>query len=353
MDEAETLLFIGCHNGELLSLHFPAGQLLHRIGQHTSEITTVQFINRLKMIVTAGWGGVLTLWDNAPNGRRIDLLTEKKDDLLSLALSQESLLVATGTGKGFVNIWNLNDLRLMSILQPQRGETEVVALSFVEGSTLLVAADADGFITFWNVIGVPEPVAIAQLPNFYIDSTTSYILALCICEKFMVTGDNYGEVRLWDVSQLIQQYPLLPRMVQEVVEPVEFLGVLNQRGSQATTYTTTVRTYDATNCALPVGSFQLIVKWKAHLAAITTVSCFKANNISIVLTSSNDCCGAVWNMKTGRCLGFLQSNPQFGLNERKWTLEYDPKRAPFISLDTVFTIMDQADAIRTPPSSPH
>jgi WD40 repeat protein len=169
----------------------------------------------------------------------------------------------------------------------------------------------------------------------------------------MVTGDNYGEVRLWDVSQLIQQYPLDQTMVQDVVEPVEFHDVLNQRGSQATVYTTTIKTYDATNCALPVGSFQLIVKWKAHLAAITSVSCFKAHNVSVVLTSSNDCCGAVWNMKTGRCLGFLQSSPQFGLNERKWVLEYDPKRLPSISLDSVFTIMDQADAIRTPPSSPH
>jgi WD40 repeat protein len=166
----------------------------------------------------------------------------------------------------------------------------------------------------------------------------------------MVTGDNYGELRLWDVSQLIQQFPLRP--TTSVVELPEFLGVLNQKGNSCQTYTTTVKSIDATNCLLPVGSFQLIIKWKAHHGGITTVSCFKANATSIVLTSSNDCCAAVWNMRNGKCLGFLQSNPQFGLNERKWTLAYDPKRDSFIPLETVFRVMDQADAIRRP-AHPH
>jgi WD40 repeat protein len=223
----------------------------------------------------------------------------------------------------------------------------------VEGSSLLVSSDAEGCITFWNVVIESDPFPVAQLPNFYIDSTTSYILAFAMRDKFLVTGDNYGELRLWDISQLIQQHPLDPKSLHGIVEVNEFQGIMNQRGKQALVYTSTVKAIDATNCSLPVGSFQLIVKWKAHHAAVTSVSTFKAGAQAVVLTTSNDCCGAVWAMKTGKCLGYLQSNPQFGLSERKWVLQYDGKKDSVISLDTVFTVMDQADAIKTPPSSPH
>ena len=52
-DETETVMFLGCHEGELLAMHFPTGQLLHKIGETSAEITCVQFINKLHMLVTA------------------------------------------------------------------------------------------------------------------------------------------------------------------------------------------------------------------------------------------------------------------------------------------------------------
>ncbi|OHT07581.1 hypothetical protein TRFO_05235 [Tritrichomonas foetus] len=351
-DEAETLLFIGCHKGELLATHFPTGQLLHVIGQQPAEITSIAYIRKLKMIVTAGWGGMLSLWDNAPNGKRIDLATELKDDLLSMAVNQEFLLVAVGVGNGDIDIWNLNELKLMCVLRPQKTETEILTLAFVEGSSLLVSSDANGCITFWNVV-TEDPNPVAQLPNFYIDSQTSSILALSFCDKFLVTADHCGEIRLWDCSQLISQYPENKKFITNVVELVEFQGIMNQKGQVAQGYTNSVKTIDAKNCALPVGSFQLILKWKGHHNAITSLSTFRANGQPVVLTSSNDCCCAAWAMKTGRCLGFLQSNPQFGLSERKWVLEYDPKKDQKVSPEEILSIMEQADNIKTPPSSPH
>ena len=352
LDDEETLLFLGCHKGELITTHFPTGQQLHFVGQHTAEITSVAYIKKLKLIITTGWGGVLSLWANEDNGKKIDLVTEKRDDLLSMAVNQEYLLVATGTGNGEINIWNLNNLKLRTILRPQKNETEILTLAFVEGSTLLVSSDASGGITFWNVV-TDDPIPVAQLPNFYIDSQTSSILALTFCDKFLITADHYGEIRLWDCSQLIQQYPdNKKKYVLSIIDPVDFNTIINQKGAGGECNTSSVKTIDSKNCALPVGSFQLILKWKGHHNAITSVSTFKANGQPVVLTSSNDCCAAVWAMKTGKCLGFLQSNPQFGLNERKWVLQYDPKKDQKLSTEEILRIMEKVDEVKTPVSSP-
>lgn len=351
MDDSETVLFVGCHEGELISVHFPTGQLLNRIGHAAAEVTSVQYLTKLKMILTASWGGSLTLWENEPDGKRLDLVTDRKDDLLALAVNQKHLIVAAGTGKGDINIWDLRELKLISILRPQKNDTEIMTLAFVEGSGMLVSTDGDGYITFWNVITDQEPSPVSQLPNYYIDSQTSYIMALSICDKFLITGDNYGEARLWDVSQLIQQFPEDRRLYN--FDLADYHSTLGQKGQQILVYTKSVTTIDSTNCCLPVGSFQLILKWKAHHGSITSLSTFKANNNqAVVLTSSNDCCVSVWNMKTGLCLGFLQSNPAFGLSERKWTLQYDPKKDSIIPLEEVLAVMDEADRIETPTSSP-
>lgn len=350
LDDAETLLFIGCHNGQILATHFPTGQVLHTIGEQPSEITSIAYIQKLQMIATCGWGGLLSLWENKPNGKAIDLLTEKKDDLLSMTVNQEFMLIAVGVGNGDIDVWNLNELKLLCVLRPQKKDTEILTLAFVEGSSLLVSSDGFGYITFWNVVS-EDPIPVAQLPNFYIDSTTSSILSLAFCDRFLVTGDHTGELRLWDCSQLIQQYPINKKVIQ-TVELFEFQGIMNQKGRTAQSYTTSVKKIDSSNCALPVGSFQLILKWKAHHNAITSVSIFKANQQPIVLTSSNDCCCAVWGMKTGKCYGFLQSNPQFGLSERKWTLEYEPKKDPAITTEEILAIMEQVENIKTPNSSP-
>jgi len=54
------------------------------------------------MVVTVSWGGLPTLWDNAPNGRRIDLATELRHEELRsripTAISAESSAAAREEG---------------------------------------------------------------------------------------------------------------------------------------------------------------------------------------------------------------------------------------------------------------
>jgi len=350
-DTPQTVHFIGCHGGELLAIHFPTGQQLHMVGKHSAEITSMHFLKSVSVLVTSGWGGYVTLWQNTPNGRVIDLLTEKKDDILAMAASDKHLMIAAGSDKGDIFIWNLDDIRLTCVLQPQSSSTEILSLTFVEDSSLLVSSDSDGFITFWSVIS-DDPAPVSQLPNFYIESQTSSILAMCVADRFLITGDHCGEIRLWDISQLIAQYPLSAKRSQSHMEKFEFLGIVNQKGKTAKFFSHSVKCLTAKNCTMPVGSFQLILKWKAHHSPITSLSTFKANGLTIVLTSSNDCSVAVWDMLSGHCFGFLQSNPSFGINDRQWTLKYDPKSDTTISMDKLLSIIEQADSIKTPPDSP-
>ena len=349
-DAPQTLLFVACQGGELITLHFPTSQFMFQIGKHSAALTAVSYIKQISTIATAGWTNYITLWDNRPDGRMIDLLTEKKEDLLCMAVSEEYMLIAAGTGKGEINIWDLREFRLLCVLHPQPCETEILSLCFVEHSSLLVSSDAEGCITIWSVV-TDEPCAVSQLPNFYIESQTSNILAMCVAEQFLLTADHCGEVRLWDISNLVQHYSVPADKVSHI-DKTEFHGLLNQKGKSVRCYTTQVPQIDAKNCAMPVGSFQLILKWKAHHSPITSRSTFYAEGKPIVLTSSNDCCVAVWEMKTGICRGFLQSDPQYGLSERKWTLKYNPKDEKMISDEDITRLLEEADNVETPPESP-
>lgn len=349
-DCPQTLLFVATQGGELITLHFPTSSLMHNVGKQSSAITAVNHLKNINIIVTAGWANFITLWNNKNDGRLIDLLTEKKEDLLCMAVSEEYLMLAAGTGKGEINIWDLKEFKLVCVLHPQNCETEILSLTFVEHSSLLVSSDAEGYITIWSVV-TDEPCAVSQLPNFYIESQTSNILSMCVVENYLLTADHCGEVRLWDISQLASQFTA-PDDKKVNIERVEFLSLLNQKGKSVRYYTTQVPHINSSICVMPVGSFQLILKWKAHHSPITSISSFYANKKPIIMTSSNDCCVAVWDMRTGMCKGFLQSNPQFGLTERKWTLQYNPKEDQIITEEDLLLLLDSADNIQTPPSSP-
>ncbi|KAH0784992.1 ef hand family protein [Histomonas meleagridis] len=350
LDDTQTLLFVGCHGGELLCVHFLTGKVVCFIGKHTSDITAVSYIPKLQTVITAGWGGTITLWNNETNGRKANLVTENKDDLLCMAVNQEHLIIAVGTGKGEITLWNLSKLKSVGVLKPQKVEAEILALEFVDDSSLLCSTDSFGCITFWNVI-TEEPHAVTQLPNFYIGTTTSNILGLAFYEKYLVTADNNGELRLWDVQHVISQFPD-KKKAETQINSTEYQALINQRGNKVMTSTEEAKEVLSNVNELPIGSFQLILKWKAHLAAVTSVSIFKANGQPIVLTSSEDCCVSIWEMKTGKCLGFLQSNPSFGLSERRWALKYDKGKESLLSITEIDTIIHEADSVKTPPISP-
>ena len=158
------------------------------------------------MIVTAGWEGAITLWSNEPYWKRASLVAENKDDLHCMTVNLEHLIIAVGTGKGEVTSWSLTMQKIICVLKPQKSETEILALEFLEGTTLLCSTDSLGCITFWNVI-TEEPHQVTQLPDFYSGSTTSNILGLATYEKYLVTADNNGELRLWNISHIIKHFP--------------------------------------------------------------------------------------------------------------------------------------------------
>ena len=352
VDAAQTVLFLACQGGEVLALHFPTSTLLHNIGQHGTPVTSIHYIPGPSVIVTSGWSGTVSIWSDSDNGKLIDLLTDKKDDILCLAVDNKSMILASGSDKGEIYIWDLLELKLKAILHPHQKETEILYLTFIEDSNLLISTDAEGYISFWTV-RESGCALVTQLPNYYIESQISIILSICITDGFLVTGDNCGEVRLWDISQLIGQYPHdKNRLVTVQTEINEFQNTISQRGMSVRCYTSTVNSISAKSSEMPVGSFQLIIKWKAHHSSITSLSSFMANGEHIILSSSNDCCVSCWEMKTGICKGFLQSNPSLGLTERKWLLKYDSRKDLNIDISEINRLIEEADTIETPPSSP-
>ena len=319
-DDCQTLMFLGCHKGELNAYHYPTGNLLYQIGKSSGSITSIYFSAVFRVLITSSWGGSITIWTPDPNGKKTELKTEKKNDILCMAVSDNLQTIAAGNDKGDIFIWSTSEMKLSCVVHPQKTECEILALYFCDDSELLISSDSHGCITFFAKQS-DTIVPVTQLPNYYSGSQTSNITCFAVKNKYLISGDSYGELRLWDISGILSQYTSTAR---PILDKSGFSNLLSQKGALCQAHTSDVPLFDCKSFVLPVGSFKLILKWKAHHGSITSLSSFSVNKYDIILTSSSDCCSAIWNMRTGECLGFLQSNPKFGLNERKWSLDFKP-----------------------------
>jgi WD40 repeat protein len=143
-----------------------------------------------------------------PDGRTIDLRDARTYDVadrfrgheaevLSLAFSPDSRLVATCGDDRTVRVWQING----GTCQELRGHTDnVFAVAFHPDGTRLATAGRDGAIWLWDLA---RGEAVARLPGH-----TSYIWSLAFSPDGSTLASGSGDftVRLWDTAPLRTRY---------------------------------------------------------------------------------------------------------------------------------------------------
>lgn len=154
-----------------------------------------------KLVATQRFN-TISLWDLSGKPLR-DLLKDNKDQLVSMAFSPDSQLMAISDVKGTVHLastsgkrWNSNG-RLSEQLAELRGhQSSVNSLTFSPDGKILVTGSTDGTIRLWDLSGLQW--------KLYQDSNYFQSVAFSPDGKRLATSEPTHKhddiVRLWDLS---------------------------------------------------------------------------------------------------------------------------------------------------------
>ncbi len=145
--------------------------------------------------------------------RRIGEPISGSQSVISLAMSQDGTLLATGSTNTSVALWNVSDpnhpARVGPLIVGDTGNVNALAIS-PSGSMLAIGTD-DDLVRVWNVSDPVTPVAIGRLP-LHTDDIAA--VAFSPDERLLASASADGSVGVWSLAGLT-----LPRLVAQLRPP--------------------------------------------------------------------------------------------------------------------------------------
>jgi WD40 repeat protein len=144
-----------------------------------------------KVVLTAGDGGGVSLWD-AGTGRLVGQPLPHPDRVRALAFRSDGKWCATGCNDGNARVWDVSSHKLLLTL-PHKGPVTAVAFN-PEGGTVATGSE-DGTVRLWKLPG-GEPLRAGPLRH----GGAVYAAAFSPDGKTLVTGGADGTARLWNAG---------------------------------------------------------------------------------------------------------------------------------------------------------
>lgn len=141
------MLASGDYDGHILLWRIPDGGLSATLPGNGFPINALVFTADGRLLSAAG-DKTVRVWDVA---QRRELLRYEghEDPVLALALAVDGSLVASGTSRGAVDLWQLADGALRRSLYAGRGP--VWALAFTRDAHDVLSGGSDGVVRLWDV----------------------------------------------------------------------------------------------------------------------------------------------------------------------------------------------------------
>lgn len=227
--------------------------------------------------------------------------------VLSVAVSPDGELIATGDSNGDVHIWHTADGQL---LQTLTGHTDWVrALQFSRDSCVLVSGSDDQTIRLWDIrpwcrdrvrLGeATSPLSGQCLKVLSGNTSHAWSIAFSQDETLLASGSDDGTVWLWDVATG-QPTRILQGASQQLILSVAFsphpdFPFLLAGGSGDTSITVwNAQTGEAVN------------RLMGHTDRVTAVV-FSPDG-TLLASASDDHTIKIWQMPSGQCLKTLQGH---------------------------------------------
>eukprot|EP01136_Pigoraptor_vietnamica_P017476 Opistho-1_new@62676 len=277
-DASGRRLITGARDGTLRVWNFNNGQCLKTlIKDDNAAVTDIEYVETTtnKLIFAAGWNRKICVFDDNLDATEVPCSRELPDqqwglrtrghseDILSMAFCPPNLL-ATSSADGEIIVWNFESgfvkhrMRCPEYDSLSDDAKPIEKLIFLHARVRgrynvppLLSAGADGVLRFWSVRDGRH--AWSMHAGHGENDTLTAVGADLQC-RYLCTADNRGNVKLWDISELVLD----------------------------------VRATDRRKC------LRLQITWRAHIQSIVSVTFIEERDL--ILTASVDCTIRLWTM---------------------------------------------------------
>jgi len=221
-------VFIGDHDGEIWAYNTTTGCLIKKLSPHNGEVTGMVYCLKYRNLISSSWDRSIVVHEETSEVPHIWRRARNVHigDITCLAYSSNLSLIATGSSDQIISIRDYGRLKLIVSLVGHEGDVSVI--KFLDPFPLLVSADFQGNVLVWAL--APHDNANQLLTRFTnmqsFEKPASVNAAGYYYQKFnngedrlhLFTGDEEGEVGMWDLTSMIKEVNMKPAPEVQTVE---------------------------------------------------------------------------------------------------------------------------------------
>lgn len=158
-------------------------------------LTTRDVINAISLspddhLIASGTDkGEIKMWD-MDSGKQLKTLMRHVSAVRSISFSPDSNMIACGTASGEITLWDVNYKEKIRRLKGHKGE--VKSLQFTADGRLLISSSADGSIVVWDMKDGKEDKRIT--------GHSSSVNSISLFNGTVVSGSSDMNIAIWDLN---------------------------------------------------------------------------------------------------------------------------------------------------------